>query len=578
MASKGKQVREMPVSWLIERVVRNRICLPSFQRDFVWKPEQMAKLLESVVRHYPIGTIMLLDARDNEDLGKLSFVGTQATAFSPHHYVIDGQQRLKTFLDVLSSDGKFRPREPIPYKGGNYKVFYKVNVPLSRVHSFEVDKPSFIVPRKMELHEADDYERQGREGLIPTEFLWSEELSRQWARHALPRHKRTRREQLLRNIREVRGRILDYSCPVEIIRMKLKAVHHANMFRLLNEGGTDLTTFDLLVARLNPFDIDLRELWKRAGRELPSLDEFRIDPIYILKTMLLIRQRESGSPTCTMAQVKRIHRLYRNEINFRKTFESDWHTACRAMDRAISDLKNEFGVGDPKYLPYSPMLIPLAAVKWYIRDYNERFKGRMKDRLRRWYWGSIFRKSYEKSTDTRVGEHFVALRDWLSLRRRSNVPTTINFRMSKAEIAEAVGRVRSTADAVYKAILCMPFVQGAKDIYSHDSLGNGTKLHDHHIFPKAFLTAQVEQNGDSKDGDEILEKMNHPINRMLITGRTNQEIQDKPPHRYLDSADARILRRHFLPPQLASRKVDFLSFFERRKAMVVDFAYHRLLR
>jgi hypothetical protein len=574
MNRKEKVVREMLISRLIGDITTNRICLPSFQRDFVWNPDQMAKLLESVVRHYPIGTMMLLDANGNSALGKLSFVSTQSSAFTPRHYVIDGQQRLKTFLDLLSSDGKFKPKDPIQYKGANYKVFYRAKVSLPNI-GYDVDKPTFIVPKKTEPHEMDDYEKQGREGLIPIEFLLNERLCRLWTRKALPRHKNSGRNRILRNIREVRNRIHKYSCPVEIIRMKLRAEEHSNMFRLLNEGGTDLTVFDLLVARLAPFDIDLRALWKGSCKELPNLELFRVDPIYILKTMLLIRPSEEENRTCTLPQVRRIHKLYRNEPNVPKAFERDWHDASRFMDKAINDLKNDYGVANPKYLPYSPMLIPLAATKYYVNGYDQRFKGRMKKKLSLWYWGSIFCKAYEMGTDTRVGEHYTALIQWLAPGARSKIPSVINFKMSKGELEEAVGRVKSTADAIYKAILCIPLSLGASDLYSNDFLRNGAKLHDHHIFPKGFLRTLSENDSDM--AEEMSETMNHPVNRMLITDKTNLEIKDRPPQQYLYGIDARILKRNLLPRQLAENKLNFTSFFEKRKAMIIEFAFHHLV-
>ena len=49
----AKHVEQLTVSELIEQMNRNRICLPDFQRDFVWSPTQMAKLLESIIRQMP---------------------------------------------------------------------------------------------------------------------------------------------------------------------------------------------------------------------------------------------------------------------------------------------------------------------------------------------------------------------------------------------------------------------------------------------------------------------------------------------------------------------------------------------
>jgi hypothetical protein len=572
---KEKDVDQLSITDLVEKMNDDHVCLPSFQRDFVWKPDQMAKLLESVIRHYPIGTIMLLVAKGNEDLGKLSFVNTDQNAFTPKHYVIDGQQRLKTFLMLLRSGGRFDPNPPFEHNGANYKFFYKLEFPLSRIDELSVDKPKFIVPQKTEDYEKDDYEQQGKDRLIPVEFMFSKKHSSSWVKRAFPRHENLFRKQTLKKISAIRSRIEKYSCPAEIICMKLKAIHHANMFRLLNEGGTDLTTFDLLVARFNPDGIDLRTLWKVSCKDYQNLEQFKIDPIFVLKTMLLIRQHEEDNPTCTMREVKRIRDYYADELGKRKLFEHDWRTASSFLDKAISMLKHEFGVASRKYLPYSPMVIPLAAALWHVRNYDERYKGNMKEKLRRWYWGSVFNKAFEKSTDTQIGKHFAALVEWLEPMTRTRIPSKINFKMSRAEIIKSLDRIKTTADAVYKAVLCMSLRQGAHDIFSKDYLGGDVRLHDHHIFPKNFLKSLMEKDPDS--AGEILGKMNHPINRMLITDSTNLEIKDKPPHKYLAGLDGRILKRHFLFSEIVDDKISFLDFFEKRKSLIVEYVFRQLI-
>jgi hypothetical protein len=276
-----------------------------------------------------------------------------------------------------------------------------------------------------------------------------------------------------------------------------------------------------------------------------------------------------------MREVKRIRDYYADEPGKRKLFEHDWRTASSYVDKAINVLKHDFGVASRKYLPYSPMLIPLAAGLWHVRNYDQRFKGHMKEKLRRWYWGAVFKKEFEKSTDTQIGKHFAALVEWLEPMTRSRIPTKINFKMSKAEIEKSLDRIKTTADAVYKAVLCMPLRQWADDIYSKEYLGGDVKLHDHHIFPKNYLNSLVEKDGDS--AEEILEKMNHPVNRMLITDSTNMQIKDKSPHNYLANVDKRILKRHFLFSEIVDGHVGFLEFFDRRKSMIVDHVYHHLI-
>lgn len=45
---------------LVEQAYQGKICLPDFQRDFVWTREGVADLLRSVLRGYYIGSLCCL--------------------------------------------------------------------------------------------------------------------------------------------------------------------------------------------------------------------------------------------------------------------------------------------------------------------------------------------------------------------------------------------------------------------------------------------------------------------------------------------------------------------------------------
>ena len=52
------------VTSLVERVDRGEIRLPEIQRGFVWKSPQVAKLLDSLYRQYPSGSLLLWSTDD----------------------------------------------------------------------------------------------------------------------------------------------------------------------------------------------------------------------------------------------------------------------------------------------------------------------------------------------------------------------------------------------------------------------------------------------------------------------------------------------------------------------------------
>jgi len=83
MKTKNKGSESTLIEDLLWMVTENKLCLPSFQRQFVWTPTQIAKLMESIVRHYPIGTLMLLRKHGNPNLGAEPFLDGHYGDFNP---------------------------------------------------------------------------------------------------------------------------------------------------------------------------------------------------------------------------------------------------------------------------------------------------------------------------------------------------------------------------------------------------------------------------------------------------------------------------------------------------------------
>lgn len=46
------------IAQAIERIHRNEYLLPAFQRDFVWSAEQIEKLFDSLMKGYPISSML----------------------------------------------------------------------------------------------------------------------------------------------------------------------------------------------------------------------------------------------------------------------------------------------------------------------------------------------------------------------------------------------------------------------------------------------------------------------------------------------------------------------------------------
>ncbi|MGO5362624.1 GmrSD restriction endonuclease domain-containing protein [Collinsella bouchesdurhonensis] len=104
----------LEVGNILKDVQTGKIGLPDLQRPFVWGNDKVRDLLDSMLRGYPIGYVMLWDS-PSDDAGKRSVIGSNQKVYAvPKSLVIDGQQRLTALLSSLYGvpvrDKNFRER------------------------------------------------------------------------------------------------------------------------------------------------------------------------------------------------------------------------------------------------------------------------------------------------------------------------------------------------------------------------------------------------------------------------------------------------------------------------------------
>lgn len=101
------------VSSLLDEVLSGRIGLPDLQRPFVWADSKVRNLLDSMLKGFPVGYIMLWASP--ADYGNTKSIGIGDKQYKrPDDLVIDGQQRLTSLLAAISGvevlDKNFKAR------------------------------------------------------------------------------------------------------------------------------------------------------------------------------------------------------------------------------------------------------------------------------------------------------------------------------------------------------------------------------------------------------------------------------------------------------------------------------------
>lgn len=79
-------IEQLKIHEIVQQAVSKNVDVPEFQREFVWDPEQVKLLAESLYRDYPVGSFLLWDSSDYQEAKVTK--GTQASL-----WIVDGQQR-----------------------------------------------------------------------------------------------------------------------------------------------------------------------------------------------------------------------------------------------------------------------------------------------------------------------------------------------------------------------------------------------------------------------------------------------------------------------------------------------------
>lgn len=78
---------------LFARIERGELQLPDFQRAYAWNVDRIRSLIVTVLRGYPIGSLLALDTRDVPvRFRPRPLAGAPDTGESPGMLLLDGQQ------------------------------------------------------------------------------------------------------------------------------------------------------------------------------------------------------------------------------------------------------------------------------------------------------------------------------------------------------------------------------------------------------------------------------------------------------------------------------------------------------
>lgn len=301
---------------LMTEIENGQVKIPQFQRDFVWDLKKSAKLVDSLLKGYPIGTFILWKTKELlrtvRNLGDHTLPSTPEGDYSLQ--VLDGQQRLTSLYAAVHG--------LTVEVSGKTQEFSKLLVNLAARGEEE-----FVV---VDAEEADD------QALISVKDLLTAKLTKL----KLP-------EKHLERIEVLRERLHTYS--FSVIEVKEAPIEVATeIFTRINVTGKALTVFEIMVAKtFNPSkEFDLAVATDALYDQLAKVGYSTVPHHVVLQTVAAILRREVRTRT--------ILALPRDE------FIQAWPQALDALKLAIDHFRKTYRIPVSGLLPFGALLVPFA--------------------------------------------------------------------------------------------------------------------------------------------------------------------------------------------------------------------------
>lgn len=564
----AKTVEEM-----LTAIHKHEYLLPAIQREFVWGPDQIVRLIDSLMRGYPIGSFLLWQVeadtaaeytfydflthyheRDNPYAAKATVPAGQPTVA-----VLDGQQRL-TALNIAVYGSHAEKKKYAWWNSTN--AFPKKRLYLNLAEDPDDEELGI----RYDLRFLADEEAEPEPGEAAKWFRVGDVLDFQDSgpdmldaimKRNLPAAQESYRRlhelhQALRVTRPMNYFLVSDQNPDKVLEI----------FVRVNSGGTPLSYSDLLLSMAtNQWEgLDAREEVRALVHELNAggTRQFAFSKDLVLKTALMVagvdlRFRVSNFTQANMSKV-----------------ETVWPDVKKALVRA-ANLIDQFGFSE-RTLTADSVLVPVA---YYLhrRRLGDSYlysTGDAADRdvLHRWVTRSLIKRGiWGSGLDTTLGR----IRTALDANDAPRFPSdTIELEMS------AIGKSLTFEETEIDELLALKYNgQRTFAVLSvlYPGLDFSKAFHEDHVFPKSrFTTKRLRAAGiDETQIGDYQDAYNLLPNLQLLGGTANIEKQDELPDTWVGHAFATEEQRRVYLADNDLTGLDlglgaFLEFYEARKA------------
>jgi hypothetical protein len=474
---------------LFVEIDSGQIKLPMFQREFVWEKEQSSKLIDSILKGFPIGTFIFWKTKDElrsyKEVGNHKLPETDKGDYV--QYILDGQQRITSLYAIrkgirITKDGK-----EVDYRD----IFINLD------HDPENDEQIVVTEKTDDKH------------YVSVHDVLSKPLGTFYKSLA---------QEKADQVEAYKNKLTNYD--FSTITIKDYPIEVAcEVFSRINTGGKSLTVFEIMVAKTydesKKFDLAEKYELLRDGsdddKECLTSAKFETLPESIIMQCV-------AAITLRAVRSKDILKIRREK------FIDQWEPMKASLFTAIDFIRSELRVPVSQLVPYPALVVPL--VYFFNATGNKKPSIEQVRLLEQFFYWAGLTERYGSSTESKMSEDFNKMDAIVKGAAPGYASTELSI--SPQKIAESWF---SAGNGYCKAILCLLAYQQPKSfdtnglvILDNSNLKIATSRNYHHFFPKAYL--------------ESVDKRKEPnliANITLIDGYSNKHrIGKKAPSDYIE--------------------------------------------
>ena len=551
---------------MLNQIKNEEIVLPAIQRDFVWPEEKVLRLLDSIMRGYPIGIALLWETYLDIQFRKFdeAFRGGQIHDFKDNKrknkrkLVLDGQQRLQSlyvalygsyegkslYLDVLSgreSDDVSEEKYDFEFldKGGFERWHGAMNTGPGAPDASENGGPKYLV-KVADLFAAGVKERSALEKRIKQQVTLDDD-DEERLRVNMARFD----EVLTKNPNILKVSVIDEDLPGDNPDRKSEA-DVLEIFVRVNREGTPLSRSDLIFSML-------KLNWRESAESLPEfVREINEGNAFDLDTDFVIRCLFAVSGLGTKFELDHLRRKSNADL-----LRNNFSACCNAIRSVVDSVSRECWCSSSGLLGGQATLVPFVYYLFHAPK-HEVPTGQI-DAFRKALYVFAFARPFSRYADSRLwkfirkeirplvenkNHHFPLDRAVAWVKYWESV-TGFNERLLQANVALTLHVLQNLSSDKSK------YQRNAGQI--------------DHIFPRAELRKKEYQERE----------INHFGNFWILAKGKNQNKSDKHPAQFFADVSDNEMRRAIIDRDMLDYR-RFSTFLKDRSGKIVETVRKRL--